>query len=68
MTSAERAILGMFRQYDVGPNQMLCFNSKLGDKYQKAMRVLLDKGLVVKDRPKHAYSLTLAGYEASREI
>jgi predicted transcriptional regulator len=30
------------------------------------MRRLIDKGLVIKERPQQAYSLTRAGYELSR--
>ena len=70
MTAAEWRILSLFRRYQVGPAEMLFVNSRdcrvTAEGFVSAMRRLIDNGLVVKELPKQAYSLTRAGYEASR--
>ncbi len=70
MTAAEWRILSLFRRYRVGPAEMLFVNSRdcrvTAEGFVSAMRRLIDNGLVVKEHPKQAYSLTRAGYEASR--
>lgn len=69
MTATEMRILRVFRSYQVGPAEMLFLSS--GDcrvsssSFLPAMRRLIDKGMIVKERPEHAYSLTQAGYELS---
>lgn len=72
MTPAEVDILEFFRRYQVGPAEMLFFNPgdcKLPDgSFQNAMKSLMDKGLVVKERPRRAYSLTRAGYQLSIHV
>jgi hypothetical protein len=65
MTRSEQDILAIFRRFRVGPNKMLCFNSFVDEKFLAAMDLLIKHQLVVKDRPKHAYYLTQAGYDAS---
>ena len=70
MTAAEWRILSMFRRYQVGPAEMLFVNSRdcqvTAEGFVSAMRRLIDNGMIVKEHPHHAYSLTRAGYEASR--
>jgi hypothetical protein len=70
MTAAEMRILRAFRSYQVGPAEMLFLNSSdcrvSASSFLPAMRRLIDKGMIVKERPAHAYSLTKAGYEMSR--
>lgn len=65
MTRAEQDILAIFRRFRVGPNKMLCLNSFVNENFLAAMDQLIKHELVVKDRPKHAYYLTQAGYDAS---
>ncbi len=65
MTRAERDILAVFRRFRVGPNKMLCLNCFVDEKFLAAMELLIKHKFVVKDRPKHAYYLTRAGYDAS---
>jgi hypothetical protein len=65
MTHAEQDILAIFRRFRVGPNKMLCLNNFVNDDFLAAMERLIKHKLVVKDRPKHAYYLTRAGYDAS---
>jgi|SwirhisoilCB2_FD_contig_81_1840870_length_559_multi_2_in_0_out_0_1 hypothetical protein len=65
MTHAERDVLSIFRRFKVGPNKMLCLNNYIDDKFLATMDLLVEHKLVVKDRPKHAYYLTQAGYDAA---
>jgi predicted transcriptional regulator len=70
MSAAEMRILQLFRRYEVGPTEMLFVNFHecrvTAHGFTAAMRRLIDKGLVIKERPQQAYSLTRAGYELSR--
>jgi RIO-like serine/threonine protein kinase len=72
MTSIECAILGFFRRYQIMPNEMLFFNPhdcKIAPTaFDTAMRSLVDRGLVAKERAKQAYSLTEQGYDLSLAI
>ena len=69
MSTAELDILRFFRHYQVGPAEMLFFSP--GDckvaarHFTNAMRSLISKDLVVKERPDRAYSLTDTGYRLS---
>ncbi len=69
MENVESAILAYFRRYRIQPAEMLFFNShdcKLPDKpFLAAMDSLVHRGMVVKERPTAAYSLTQAGYNLS---
>ncbi|MCL4204396.1 MAG: hypothetical protein KJ000_18075 [Pirellulaceae bacterium] len=69
MTAEELDILRFFRRFQVGPAEMLFFtpnDCKVAAKhFLAAMRSLIDKDLVVKERPIQAYSLTSAGYRLS---
>jgi hypothetical protein len=70
MSAAEWEILRVFRRYKVGPAEMLflsaadCRNSV--NSFASAMGRLIDKGMIIKERPIQAYSLTRAGYRLSR--
>ena len=70
MTATEVTILRFFRRFQVGPAEMLFLNSadcKVGaSSFTPAMRRLIEKGIVVKERPDQAYSLTYEGYRLSR--
>jgi hypothetical protein len=69
MTQTERDILRHFRQYHIGVNEMLCFNTTMSNsnspKFQSAMTALIRGGMVVKERHRHAYSLTPEGFTLS---
>jgi hypothetical protein len=72
MTQSEKDIMRHFRQYHIGVNEMLCFNTKLAksnaSEFQMAMTTLIRSGLVIKERRQHAYSLTAEGFVASLSI
>ena len=69
MTDCETAIMLYFRRYDVGAGQMLFFDTGPArgdaDAFDRAMGDLIRRGLVVRERPQFAYSLTDSGYRAS---
>jgi hypothetical protein len=69
MSDAEVKILRQFRQYRMGARAMLFFNAGLSRSHPRAfcqaMTALIRDGLVVKERPRDAYSLTPLGYRAS---
>jgi hypothetical protein len=69
MDNVESAILTFFRRYRIQPAEMLFFNAhdcKLPDKpFHAAMELMIRRGLVVKERPAAAYSLTQEGYDLS---
>lgn len=70
MTTGERMILSVFRNYGVKPHEMLFINNvgvvagMDGDQFTSSMNQLVNSGLVCRDRRKHAYHLTQAGYNA----
>lgn len=69
MTHAETAIMRHFRNYRIGTNEMLFFNTASANsnptRFKSAMASLIRDGLVVEERRKHAYSLTDRGFVAS---
>jgi hypothetical protein len=69
MTKEERDIMRYFRQYRVGANEMLFFNTQWvssgSSKFQNAMDSLIKNGWVVKERRRNAYSLTTSGFQTS---
>ncbi len=66
MTTEELRILLFFRRFQVGPEEMLFFtpnDCKVATKvFVDAMHSLIEKDLVIKERPAQAYSLTKSGY------
>jgi len=70
MSAAEIRILKHFRRYEVKPAEMLFVNFHecrvTAHGFAAAMKRLIDKGLVIKERPLQAYSLTRAGYDLTR--
>ena len=72
MNKNEIDIMRHFRQYHIGVNEMLCFNTKLAKSnasdFQLAISSLIRSGLVVEERRMHAYSLTPEGFVASLSI
>jgi hypothetical protein len=66
MTTAELNILALFRRYMVGPAEMLFINAQDCridiDTFASATLRLVEKDLIVEERPNQAFSLTPAGY------
>ena len=72
MNKNEKDIMRHFRQYHIGVNEMLCFNTKLAksnaSEFHLAISSLIRSGLVIEERRLHAYSLTPEGFVASLSI
>ena len=69
MSASEITILKEFRRYQMKASEMLFFNSGQAKSHTRqfshAMHSLIERGLVVQERHKNAYSLTTHGYLAS---
>ncbi len=69
MSNAEVAILRQFRVYRARSHEMLFLNSGRAKsnprEFARAVNSLMERKLVVKERPRDAYSLTASGYAAS---
>jgi hypothetical protein len=69
MNQAEADILRFFRTYGVKSNEMLFFNCGMAKshppQFKRAMQSMMQRGLVVQERHRNAYSLTASGYRAS---
>ncbi len=69
MTDSESAVLRLFRDYRMEPNQILCLHAGFAKSHPRefsaAMRSLVEQELLVKERWRDAYSLTPSGYAAS---
>jgi predicted transcriptional regulator len=64
ITASERDVLNVFRNYQITPGQLLCFSGSTLKKHQHALRRLVERNMVIKERFKGAYSLTQSGYHA----
>jgi hypothetical protein len=69
MSDSEVEIMRYFRRFDVRVGQMLFFDTgpQRADaaRFYQAIESLIQRGLVVEERPHCAYSLTRSGYRAS---
>jgi hypothetical protein len=69
MSNVELEIMRHFRRYDVGVGKVLFFATGPAkahpSQFYHAMASLMEKGLVVKERHRGAYSLTPSGYKES---
>ena len=63
LTESEQCVLRAFRGYLMPPHKMLCFSGPEYEKHKKALEVLADKRLLMREKFKGAYSLTDAGFE-----
>lgn len=57
----------VFRKFMVNPGQMLCFYGPDLKKHNTALRQLTEKDLLVKEKFKGGYSLTVAGFTAMKK-
>ncbi len=63
---SERRVLKAFRQFRVNTGEMLCFYGPDLSKNKEALRQMIGKGLLVKEKFKGGYSLTPAGFAAMK--
>ena len=67
-TKSEQSVLKTFREFLMSPGQMLCFYGPELERYRNALKGLTERGLLVKERFKGAYSLTREGFDAMRSV
>jgi hypothetical protein len=67
ISTDEKRILEIFRQFMIRPGQMLCFYGQDLKKYKPALRQLTEQGLLVQERFRGGYSLTQAGFAAMED-
>jgi hypothetical protein len=68
MTESETHIMRHFKLYGIRVNEMLCFNELANSqpaRFHAAMASLVQRGFVVAERRRDAFSLTSQGYCAS---
>jgi hypothetical protein len=61
LSSKERKVLKIFREYLMTPGDMLCFCGKALDDHRTALGQLRDRGYLKAERLKGAFSLTREG-------
>ena len=66
LSTAERNVLDVFRQYLVVPGEMLCFHGQSFQKHRAPLQQLTEKKLLLKERFKGGYSLTNTGFAAMK--
>jgi hypothetical protein len=64
LTPIERSALNIFRDYLIGPGEMLCFHGPILEEHADSLRELTAQGLMTKERHRGSYSLTEAGFAA----
>ena len=57
-------MLKKFREFLMTPGRMLCFFGPDLEKHKAALGSMAEKGLIVEEEFKGAYSLTRSGFEA----
>ena len=67
LSNPERRVLSIFREFQVGPNQMLCFNSQQVKSYRHAFKLLMEKGYLIREEFSGAFSLTHDGFAAMKK-
>jgi hypothetical protein len=67
MSTTEQSVLGVFRQYLMGPGEMLCFHGKFLEDHVEPLRRLTARKLITKEKFKGGYSLTATGFAAMQQ-
>lgn len=66
LSKPEQQLLTIFRRFQVGPCQMLCFNSQQLKTHNAAFKLLTEKGYLVREGFAGAFSLTHDGFTAMK--
>ncbi|MEM8681433.1 MAG: hypothetical protein AAGF97_18970 [Planctomycetota bacterium] len=66
LTVSETRVLNKFREFQMNPNEMLCFYGPDLKAKKAALNSLVEKQLLLREKFAGAYSLTRAGYESMR--
>jgi hypothetical protein len=69
MNQAETNVLKAFRRFRIQPHQMLFFNpgqtKSQAAQFRRTIQSMIERGYIVQERHRDAYSLTSRGYEIS---
>jgi hypothetical protein len=68
LTSAEQAVLKVFRQFLMQQGEMLCFQGPLWEKHKNSLRQLTDRDFLFQETFKGGYSLTKSGFAAMKTL
>ena len=68
LSKVEVRVLTTFRQYMIRPGQMLCFDGQSFKKNRRALKILSDRGLLIEETFKGAYTLTEDGFRAVQKM
>lgn len=63
LTSSERSVLALFREYLMTPGKMLCINSPKLEQLNEPLKQLTKRGLLNSEQRHGGYSLTEKGYQ-----
>ena len=64
LSPKERSVFAIFRQYLATPGHMICLDAATVQKYKVALRGLVERRFLLKERFEGGYSLTQAGFTA----
>ncbi len=67
LSPAEHSVLGVFRNYLMTPGKIFCFGTADLEAFDTPLAQLIDKGLLIVEKPKGGYSLTLTGFRAMKD-
>lgn len=68
LSTAERQVLNIYRQYLITPGQMLCFSGPNLERNQRTLELMSVKDLLSKESFDGGYSLTKDGFAAMKEV
>lgn len=66
LSPPEQRVLATFREFLMTPGRMLCFSGPNLASKKAALKMLTDKGLLVKEEFAGGYSLTRSGFSAMK--
>jgi len=64
LSPKERNVFAIFRQYLATPGHMICLDVAMVQKHKVALRGLVERRFILKERFEGGYSLTKAGFAA----
>ncbi|MHB8899645.1 MAG: hypothetical protein ACYC6Y_12935 [Thermoguttaceae bacterium] len=67
LSRSEQAVLGVFRDYLMSPGKMLCFSSAGLQAFRMSLARLSEKGFLVPETFRGAYTLTETGFAAMKD-
>ena len=68
LSAPEKRVLLTFREFLMTPGQMLCLSGPNLDRDRAAIKLLIDKEVLVQEDFKGGYSLTEAGFAVMNDL